>query len=88
MEQEDILKGAVEKWGKEFQIMMVFEEMAELQKELVKSLRGKSSKLMVAEEIADVLIMLDQLKFMYSCHSLVDNIRKVKMERLEVLLKK
>ena len=65
------------------QTVMVFEEMAELQKELCKSLRGKDNRGYIAEEIADVRIMLDQMVILYDCAEDVDTWRKVKLGRLE-----
>ena len=43
---------AIKKYGTQAQICMVFEEMAELQKELCKRLRGSENIDHVAEEIA------------------------------------
>lgn len=63
--------------------VMVFEEMAELQKELCKSLRGKDNRGYIAEEIADVRIMLDQMVILHDCAEDVDTWRKVKLGRLE-----
>mgnify|MGYP006928124888 CR=1 FL=1 len=65
------------------QTVMVFEEMAELQKELCKSLRGQDNRGHIAEEIADVRIMLDQMEILHDCAEDVDTWRKVKLGRLE-----
>ena len=59
---------AKERRAMQKQILMVFEEMAELQKELCKYLRnGESDEAVcrVAEELADVEIMLDQMKLLF-----------------------
>src|SRR5690554_1470419 len=69
--EKEIYKQALYKWGAEVQIAMVFEEMAELQKELCKDLRGKGIKSNIAEEIADVDIMLGQMKILYEVEELV-----------------
>ena len=42
--ENEILLSALTKWGAGMQTVMVFEEMAELQKELCKSLRGKDNR--------------------------------------------
>lgn len=42
------------------------EELSELQKEITKSLRGKLRKDNMIEELADVLICLEQLKIKYN----------------------
>ena len=81
--ENEILLSALTKWGAGMQTVMVFEEMAELQKELCKSLRGKDNRGCIAEEIADVRIMLDQMVILYDCAEDVDTWRKVKLWRLE-----
>lgn len=54
---------ALETWGEEFQIMILIEEMAELTKAVLKYYRGGVHDLnKVAEECADVEIMIEQLK--------------------------
>lgn len=64
-----ICAAAVEQWGPEAQIDMVIEEMAELTKALCKYKRSKTlfqslkSLSDVAEEHADVQIMLSQLQY-------------------------
>ena len=74
---------ALSRYGAQAQITMAFEEMAELQKELCKSLRGKDNRGYIAEEIADVRIMLDQMVILHDCAEDVDTWRKVKLWRLE-----
>lgn len=86
--ENEILLSALTKWGAGMQTVMVFEEMAELQKELCKSLRGKDNRGYIAEEIADVRIMLDQMVILYDCAEDVDTWRKVKLGRLEKRLSK
>ena len=79
----DTLKAALDLYGPEAQTLMVFEEMAELQKELCKHARGKDNREEIAEEIADVLIMLDQMMILHDCESLAARFRELKIERLE-----
>ena len=81
--ENEILLSALTKWGAGMQTVMVFEEMAELQKELCKSLRGKNKRGYIAEEIADVRIMLDQMVILHDCAEDVNVWRKVKLGRLE-----
>lgn len=57
-----VTAAALALWGAEAQTLMMFEEMAELQKELCKNARGKDNRAEIAEEIADVRIMLDQME--------------------------
>lgn len=81
--ENEILLSALTKWGAGMQTVMVFEEMAELQKELCKNLRGKDNHGHIAEEIADVRIMLDQMVILHDCAEDVDTWRKVKLGRPE-----
>ena len=60
----DLYKKLIHRYG-EKQIVVAIEELSELQKELCKSLRGKTNKENIIEEIADVLIMLDQVILYY-----------------------
>lgn len=66
MLNEDIYSKAIEKFGHENQLIVAIEELSELQKELTKALRGKLRIEKLLEEIADVEIILEQLKLMYS----------------------
>lgn len=83
MDEKEIYAKALETWGEEAQIAMVFEEMAELQKELCKALRGKKRTDAIAEEIADVEIMLEQMKLHFGVDGDVENYKVCKLERLK-----
>lgn len=83
MENQEIYRQAIDKWGAEAQITMVFEEMAELQKELCKCLRGKDNRIEIADEIADVEIMLEQMKVLFSIENGVERHKKLKLSRLK-----
>lgn len=83
MNNREILENALTTFGAEAQILMVMEEMAELQKELCKNLRGKANVANIAEEIADVQIMLDQMTLLYDCEHAVEANREYKLMRLE-----
>jgi NTP pyrophosphatase (non-canonical NTP hydrolase) len=72
------------KW-KELQYLMFFEEFAELQKELVKKLRGKGDGDKIREEIADCLIMLEQLMVMFGRDKVLEQKQK-KIQRLKEML--
>lgn len=88
MSEKEIYRQALEKWGDNLQIAMVFEEMAELQKELCKSLRGKENRVEIAEEIADVEIMLGQMKLLFNIEEGVERHKQLKLQRLEGRLKR
>lgn len=84
-EDEEVFLRALNTYGMREQITMVFEEMSELQKELCKYLRGDDAVTIanIAEEIADVEIMLDQMKLYFKCGAEVMDWRKRKIERLQ-----
>ena len=81
--EAEVLQRAMDTYGSAQQISMVFEEMSELQKELCKYLRGRGSFEHIAEEIADVEIMLEQMKMLFFCTDDVRNERRRKVERLK-----
>lgn len=70
---------AVNVYGKTSQCTVCMEEMAELSK----NLRGQDNAAHIAEEIADVEIMLEQLKLMFSIRDEVTQQRTVKLQRLD-----
>lgn len=61
---------------------MSMEEMAELSKELSKNIRGEHNADALAEEMADVEIMLEQLKIIFGNRAAVDIKKSVKLQRL------
>ena len=74
---------AVELWGESLQTVVCMEEMAELMQSLSKNIRGMCDKSHIAEEIADVEIMLEQLKQIFHVRGDVEDYREKKLERLE-----
>lgn len=62
---EEILLKAINTYGKVTQCIVAMEELSELQKEISKALRGKSNSDNLAEEIADVTIMIMQLQLIF-----------------------
>ena len=82
MNKKDIYKRALKVFGKQNQITMVFEETAELQKELSKHLRGEDNIDHIAEEIADVEIMLEQMKILFDIEDRVGQYKGEKINRL------
>ena len=73
-----VCQRAVDAWGKQSQLVICMEETAELTKELSKNLRGQDNDLGIAEEIADVEIMLEQLKLIFDIRPDVENMKKRK----------
>ena len=86
MSNKDVFETALNKWGADAQTVMVFEEMSELQKELCKHARGADNVEQIAEEIADVQIMLEQMTILHDCEEAVQEYRRSKIERLKIRL--
>lgn len=83
IDERKIFLKAIVHYGVENQKNQAVEEMSELIKEICKANRGMMNPTNVAEEIADVEIMIDQLKIIYSLGDSVDKFRKYKIKRLE-----
>ena len=79
---QDICAKALLTYGPESQTRMLFEEMAELQKELCKEARGIGDVDAIAEEIADVYIMLQQMVMLHKCEVAVVRWMYYKIDRL------
>lgn len=63
--QINVMIDALEYYGNDPQVDVAIEEMSELIKELLKNRRGKENRSMIADEMADVYIMLEQFKFIF-----------------------
>lgn len=88
-EEEIIYTGLINKYGKSNQIIKAIEELAELQKELCKYLcisPNVSSMERIAEEIADVEIMLAQIKKIIPVRKLIENYKIEKVKRISYIL--
>lgn len=68
---QDILRKNIEYHGGRMEVDVAIEEMSELTKELIKNRRGKQNVPQIAEEIAHVEIMMEQLKMIFCCRELV-----------------
>lgn len=75
-------QAAVDTYGKSSQLIMAMEEMSELIKELSKHFRGESNISHISEEMADVEIMLEQLKIIFQNRAEIDSIKADKLYRL------
>lgn len=84
--EQKILAAALDRYGADAQTLMLFEEMSELQKELCKKARGRCNLDQIAEEIADVQIMLDQMILLHGCRDKVSQYRQFKLLRLATRL--
>lgn len=86
MDMEMLCTQAVKHFGSDSRILLAIEEMAELQKELCKHSRGRDNYYNIAEEIADVQIMLEQLMIMFDCRETVEEWKFAKLMRLKELM--
>lgn len=82
-----IYQKIIKKFGKEAQMIVAIEECSELQKAITKLLRGYDNITALSEEIADVEIMIEQLKIMFKNKKQVDEFIKFKLQRTEQLLR-
>lgn len=84
---DEICRAALDAFGKSSQMQVAIEEMSELTKELCKNGRGQENATHIAEEIADVEIMLRQMVMLFDCSFTVDKFRRYKLERLAERIK-
>ena len=83
MNQNEIYEKAIETYGENAQLDMVIEEMSELIKEICKRKRGKDNHAEIVEEVADVLIMIEQLKII--CQIGSKELNEIKWEKIKRL---
>ena len=79
----EVYKSAIDTYGMDAQKKMAIEEMSELTKELCKNFRGRDNGDCIAEEIADVKIMLEQLIIMFDRRAQVERFIELKTARLK-----
>ncbi|MBA7648140.1 hypothetical protein ES703_55922 [subsurface metagenome] len=91
-ERETLYREAVKQWGVDAQVIMAFEEMAELTQSLCKLRRNnyrwgddKQLRTNLKEELADVEIMLEQVKYIFEVHD-IEDIINMKLKRLQGLM--
>jgi NTP pyrophosphatase (non-canonical NTP hydrolase) len=77
---EELYKTAIRRYGAETQENQAIEECAELITAINHKHRGREHN--IAEEIADVEIMLEQLKIINDCRETVESIKALKIKRL------
>ena len=87
MDRQQIYKQILSQFGNTMQIIVAIEEMSELQKALAKYLRGLQyhdyAEVLadVREEIADVQIMLDQMKMIFDDGQTIEKVIDEKLQR-------
>lgn len=87
IDKELLFKQILKVWGRDAQILMTIEESAELIQALTHFLRGRASYEKVAEEIADVIIMSQQMRIIFGSE-IVDQIINEKLIRTQSKLNK
>lgn len=91
-ERAEIYKEAVSQWGMDAQVNMAIEEMAELISALqhyrrLENWGHKTTIEDITDEVADVEIMMEQLRFMFGINSLdLFQIKEKKLNRVKELL--
>ena len=76
-------KQLIKTLGSKNQILIAVEELSELQKELIKYLRNKDNQDHISEEMADVYIMLYQLRLIFKNDKKIDQYIKKKTKRTQ-----
>ena len=83
METHEIYRAALDTFGDNRQIEKTFEEIGEFMESLIKCKYGRDKLPHLAEEIADVHIMLDQMAVLFGCVDEVERMKRYKLRRLE-----
>ena len=83
MKRNELYEKAVEKYGLQAQSLVAIEEMTELSKVILKGFRNEINKEELTDEIADVEIMLEQLKQFHEIGNKVRDRKRYKKIRLE-----
>lgn len=78
----DVYQRAVHTYGETSRLILTIEEMSEFTKELSKHIRGRNNMPAICEEMADVEIMLEQLKIVFNNRAAVDYHKAHKLQRL------
>ena len=88
MKKKDVYNRAKTTWGIDAQVTKAVEELAELQKELCRFLIDDGNMEHITEEMADVEIMIEQLKLIFENKRAVKVVKKAKIQRLSDRLDK
>ncbi len=86
IDRKEVYRKALVRWGKEGQMIAAIEEFSELTTILSKMLIGKmplQSNQFLVDEIADIIIMTEQLITMFDCSSEVNKRINFKIKRLQ-----
>ena len=86
-ERNNIYMKALEKWGANAQLTMVYEELGELATALARYERGRTTDEDVITELADVTIMCEQMALLFGQEKYEEEIEN-KINRLTERLNK
>ena len=88
IEKERLYKKVIDHWGEELQFGMLTEEVGELFQAINRYRRGRTTNTdNIAEEIADVRLMLEQMEFMFNITN-SDEWYNKKLDKLKGQLKR
>lgn len=83
MQDCEIYRAALDTFGAQKQTDKLFEEIGEFMEAFCKCSHGRDKVSHLAEEIADVHIMLDQMAVMFNCEREMERLKRYKLRRLE-----
>lgn len=87
-ERKTVYEQAIAHYAEGWQVMKAIEEMAELANELAKSTEpGRTTIEKIVDEIADVTIMMEQLRLIFGVNSEVQERIDYKVKRLAQRIK-
>ena len=87
LSKDQVLEMAIKRWGPALQVNQAVQECAELIHELTDALRGQANIETLSEEMADVEIMVAQLKMIYNNKEKIKAYKVAKLQRLaEIML--
>jgi len=88
LQRKDLYNQAYELWGKQ-QLMVAIEEMSELSQKLIHAVRDEKELTYdeLASEVADVSIMLEQVKHQFGIQWLVEKHEEEKLQKLSKYIK-
>ncbi len=85
MTEKELYEKAVLKWGTSSQLMMLYEEIGELMTAINKYYRERVAVNAIIEELADVEIMINQMKVIFGD---TEKIKKIKLDKIKKMLEK
>ena len=80
--EKELFREAVDRWGQTAQMDMCVEECAELIKAINKWKRGKGSLFDLVQEMVDVHLMVEELRYIVDNETLWNEAKQLKLTRL------